>query len=1368
MRKFQSVFFLCVFIVTTLPVPYGYPADENFADTTAGKASKELLESTVNFFNDMAEMKNMSDKQRLEYILSKGKERIWEKTIDKSWDAMKDKITEYAQARIREDLFKSQVAAMMHKCVVEGQSVAAVWSQVDTDIAPKVLAGMNAVKTALAGADVLVDAYKEWQKGGIDEGIKALKVKAAEKIIEYFIPGWGYYRLAQALVEALCQYIVAYAFDAALEAKLKAILPIDRVQNPKGFEQWLVGTDVVSYVNTEWEEQIGVTGWYFKYDGDDKTQDEFGDNMKTALIQKLSEMKDDIMKKHQIEAEMKVRIQAEEAKTAEAARAIKALAGQAMQGVQPYIDMIDSFKENIYGYRKQDVQQKAAQVQREYEQAVATSPKEMYQYKPFDKSSILSALEAAYSEVTDTFSKGYDLKKAAELLEHYKEVRAKAAQDNERQFEEPLKKLSDMNQEYQKESNAHWLSHNKVWYEEEQREIQLRWLQKMTPIGDAVGQMRKLQQADWATLPPLEEAIRLEAAGRNQKMVDELYEGMQKIQGEVDQAIKAYEASMTEWNNKISGLNYPDQWNYPSETSLPGMGDMYPSSLVKTIEPMEIYRKNLAADAQTAASLEGELKKILADYRSAYESAKGDFESLVQKPYREYDEYMWKANIDITYYNDITVAPLQQYRTSPRLNFIRTAGELWVDADKKWPSRAGYYEKALAQTDKILAQLRDIMPSAELAVQYWRLLDLPELIPYEKDQLKARGIDSGNLESWFRRKDGKADPGVKPEDSDGVKLLDEVKAIWERNKARIETLKDLRRKFESAAVMKFRYEDPRDDKLLSQYEAIPDLIRDLEKELANARKKYRDLIDSQPKTLKNFEDEYARASGMTDFYRKDEELRKLQGKVSGHLGSLDPYQYEELLPSKEQFRTLQKKIDGEIASTQFQIEGLGRGAAGAVGGSSGGGQTGSGLPAGAPGGGAIDVTERVPDYTVRNVFLNGKSFGNLSGEAVLARDDLKGGRIELNGGLSTMHRVEKLAISDDGGATWHDLKREQGFAYSFNPVAEKRYEFILKIWVEGASPVELRIFNNLSGVVFRDIDYTKLVLDAVKNISDAYEKQNIGLFSEYISRDFAANRSALEEGVRFDFQMFAEIRLSLYINRIERRGDLFIVDIKWDKTQTPRKQGEQQKTSGQTTFTFIYEDGKMKIRNLRGSLIYATLSPEMAEASGLGQKAVEEIRKAREEGKPVQPGSETPEAGGGKAVSKIQTGSFTLSAKSFAHGDDPVDSFIFSTASVVHESMANFSGDFRRRDGFVEPNASGGILDLGSMTLNSVSDVPTSGYQGAFSVSAAPGHSYAVKLSNGTYAVVEVTSETCDPHTTCTTQCRYKYQPDGTPSMKSD
>ena len=223
----------------------------------------------------------------------------------------------------------------------------------------------------------------------------------------------------------------------------------------------------------------------------------------------------------------------------------------------------------------------------------------------------------------------------------------------------------------------------------------------------------------------------------------------------------------------------------------------------------------------------------------------------------------------------------------------------------------------------------------------------------------------------------------------------------------------------------------------------------------------------------------------------------------------------------------------------------------------------------------------------------------------------------------------------------------------------------------------------------------------VTKIANAYESQNTADFASLISRDYIGNRVYLEEGVRFDFDMFTDIRLKIYIDRIEKRGDLYVADTHWDKSQNPRKTGQQQMTTGKTVMMFSLEDGTLKIKNLRGNLIYATLSPEIAEASGLSQTIVEEIRVAEFERNPVQPGAGNTVNSGGVGSSKlnVRTGSVTAIAPMPNSAD-----FDFSSGNEVPSGSGDITFEFN--------NIMFGQIQTSAQSFEALSEAPSGGYAG--------------------------------------------------------
>jgi hypothetical protein len=312
-------------------------------------------------------------------------------------------------------------------------------------------------------------------------------------------------------------------------------------------------------------------------------------------------------------------------------------------------------------------------------------------------------------------------------------------------------------------------------------------------------------------------------------------------------------------------------------------------------------------------------------------------------------------------------------------------------------------------------------------------------------------------------------------------------------------------------------------------------------------------------------------------------------------------------------------------------------------------------------------------YNLEDRRVNTYSMQNPVGTVILTNREVRQGTISFSARLWTIDKVRALLFSTDAGRTWNELPLSQDINYTFNAMPDTEYMPMLRIQTTDSEDMSFPFFAGVDAFVWQNVDYDSVVVATVKAIAEAYERQDLSYFSRYISRDYLGNSTFLEEGVRFDFDMFTDIRLTIYVNRIEQRGNIFLADTKWDKSQTPRQTGQQQTTNGRTTMVFALEDGVMKIKNLRGNLIYATLSPEIAQASGLKQSVVDDIRTARDERNPTQPGAgETEDAGGVEESSGTLTVYSGRQTKDADNTDmNPTESFDFSLNQVVGVNDGN-------------------------------------------------------------------------------------------------
>lgn len=400
-------------------------------------------------------------------------------------------------------------------------------------------------------------------------------------------------------------------------------------------------------------------------------------------------------------------------------------------------------------------------------------------------------------------------------------------------------------------------------------------------------------------------------------------------------------------------------------------------------------------------------------------------------------------------------------------------------------------------------------------------------------------------------------------------------------------------------------------------------------------------------------------------------------------------------------------------------------------------------------------------FYVSDVRLNTRAVTGLERQITVSRDELDNGRIRVTARLSEIEGVEAMLLSLDNGRTWDEMKVARDIGFEFLPAAGQRYEFVLRLKRgPGKDDVYMKLLQD-AWLVYENVDYNQLVLNAVKELAEAYEAQSAAAFGQLISRDYLGNRAFLEEGVRFDFDMFSAIQLKIFVNRIDVRKGFATVETKWDKKQIPRSTGQQQTTTGRTTMTFVPEDGVMKISNMRGNLLYATLSPEIAEASGLSQTVVDQIRTARDERTAVQPGAgDTEDSGGisGGSIS-VQTASIT------ADTVPPSDAIDFENGAQSEPPSG--SSDLGFEGALLWSQNTSTIQEVGA-SFSGLTTAPTSGYVAFGGEAIVVGKVYAFMTTEGLYGKMEITGSTDLGGGTFKTTIRYAVQSNGTTNLRTN
>ncbi|MFA6600003.1 MAG: hypothetical protein WC352_03205 [Candidatus Omnitrophota bacterium] len=1323
------------------------------ADSGASKrASKALLEGVRDFLKDVTEYQSLkTDEEKVQYLLTKGTERIVAKSGELAWDRLKKEMANVAAAKMREAMFKEKVPAMMHQVLVEKMTTSAAWSAANAELVSKIDTRLNALKTGITSAKVAVKGLTEWRKtGDLRKGFEAFGKAAADEVLEYLVPGWKLYRVAQGIVEALGAYIMSEAFTSALEGNVRDVLPFPPESNPKAFAEWIQTTDLKAHVENEWNDYIGSnTRLYARYDGNSETHEEAGDEMKAAILATLEKMKANVLeekrKMEAIEREFAEKIRELEQKSDAANKEARSALESVFAQADPYLKMIEDYKTNLYGNQKKDLESGISEVESEMN-AVKTS----IAYTPIAAGTILSDLEAAYSEITDNYSSGYDYKKAQELWNYYVESRKKVIAENDKQFSDLAAQLKpDMDPGAQNRITS---------------ALYMEWPAK--------------RGKDLEALAAREALVTLEAFQRNKKMVDDLKADCEKMRETWEKAYKAYTDGEEALGDKVQTLlKYPAVYSGPESQvkyEAPYMGDRrIPEEVLKVGEPLRMYKRDIEKDAPVAAGIQSEHRANAKKLRDAYDALKNEFESIVQKDYREYygggygDPESWTAMMHVTWMVAGPLEPLQALRDEGAPVVTVYIGDRPWERLKDEVDVATGYQAGLRWISEEITKLEELEGPAALAARFWRLLDAPELRKYEAEDL--RRVD---IERTAHMKDGKWSASVKPEESDAAAYIAEMKKAWEARKDQIEAAQKIHGTYAALGKSFFGTADPTTSRLFDEYVKIPVRLAEFEKQLATEIAKFKTSRVATKNNLKvmqerfeNFKREVQYALPSTPLLQKLEAYQRETVSMRKNTEILVP----DALQDIEGMKMIETEVDGMIENCK-KIMQAGPPGGSSLGGAGGGGGVTGGLSGSGQGGatgggvGAVDMDPVMSGfYQLTDVRLNTRRLDSASGEVVITNSDLVAGAVEITARLSSTDRIEKLLVSEDDGRTWNEIPLNANISYRFYPVPDKLYQLVLRIRTNDGQEAMLPFFPNLFGIIHQPIKYEDLVVATTKKLAEAYETQDLGKFERLIARDFIGDRVFLAEGVRYDFDMFMNIRLMIFVNRIEVRGNTYIADTKWDKTQTPRQTGQDQKTTGRTTMIFVLEDGEMKIQNLRGNLIYATLSPQIAESSGLSQTVVEEIRVAEVERIPVQPGAGETQDSGGASSSQIETGTFSLvQTDMMAAADGWIQEYDF-TAKRVNPLGAGVLGpvyDFRRNfnGNELQVNASNGIVDMGGVGIDTVTEVPLSGY--TTSVGALEGNTYAIKLADGTYALVQSTSWAGALGET--TNFRYRHQKDGT------
>lgn len=1375
-KKIFCVICVFMFVLTTL-FPAGYAVAQEkvpFEKTPEGEVAIELVNFYSKYFTKYKGWENMPLEEKFVVVLNEAEAKVKDSVLSTVKDQVTDQLKAYAEKKMRLGLLQKKSGIMLNAVLIEGKSINSVWTRVDNEISQELAGKMKVLEGTLTAIDIGWTAYDTWQTKGPEAGMRAFGEGLADAVLDCMVPGWGTFRLAQTAVIALCEFIMQYSFDVALDAKIKGMFP-EMTSNPRAFAEWLEdcsASDIERRVADDWE-LVGHQGMWAG-----RGTDSGYAKMKDAIVREVMQMRraalDRKKEQERIVAEIEQRIDSAGAEVQNAEEAFKNTIESTIAQVEPELEKLNKYKAEIVKRQKEELlkreqenQEAFAEVEAELEKAIKI------QYTPINVDKYVDMVEEAYLYIKERPNNGYSHDEYQQAMmraymfkrqdiERAKEANEKAWKDATDAFNKkwqailgPLWQRYDAAKSKEKSALSKEIEKQQIARDAESARLFMNSNAKMSAQINLMTIRHDLIRG--------EAVLRAEAATR---ITEETMRGLSRDVTQINQSIEQGQQALA--TQYLELLNFPNYYTqkYPEKLmnqSIPlfltGFSHIDTTgkipnasigSYVAAYEEALRLREDITADLAIVPAALAFERQFYATAAADGRAVRNTFESSFVEDLRE---PLNMAEVERA------SAGIRQYGLKDgygaQLVFSVRAPNTFLDGGQTFSTPALLFPPEIADLyassprSHIMKQFKYVKKVADDAVS--------TLSHYENKDRYARSIVSvgkgltiglkdivfslseKNEKQYaivrFLRKDGQpitSDTAIS--ESDGAAYLKLLKASWEQYRDKIEIMKKLKRVYGKG--IKYDQGDKPETYLayVDNWAQIPEKITLWETARDEAEEVLQEQLELAEKQKKDLEERILAAQSEKHPPEKVELLkalvRELTIRVEAYNSTkVNPFTLDEyknmLTEHKELLANAEKELKAYFEETNTRAQ---RGGVVSLG------------DVKAYEGGQVIEWWMPRIYDVR---VNTKALVGVSGDVVLTNESLINGEITISASVEGYEHLGKMLISVNGGSTWEEIPKQGRVNYSFTPTAERRYEIILRAdRADTGQKIKIALIPKGTFLVYRNVDYVTMVLNAVQMLSDSYEAQDVAAFSRLVARDYLGNKTFLEEGVRFDFDMFVDIRLSIYVNRIENRKGMYIAETRWDKIQVPRQTGEQQRTTGNTTMMFVLEDGIMKIKNLRGNLLYATLSPEIAEASGLKQSVVEAIRTAREDRNPTQPGAGEIEDSGG--VTSSGGSSATLSTQTVSVDSDsgnPGESFDFETQGWVEVAFPPAAYDIMfEGDQFFEQNAA--QYQAVGTAFSATTEAPTAGYGALPGGPVTVGQVYVFVSSEGNYGKFEVTSKT--------------------------
>lgn len=369
------------------------------------------------------------------------------------------------------------------------------------------------------------------------------------------------------------------------------------------------------------------------------------------------------------------------------------------------------------------------------------------------------------------------------------------------------------------------------------------------------------------------------------------------------------------------------------------------------------------------------------------------------------------------------------------------------------------------------------------------------------------------------------------------------------------------------------------------------------------------------------------------------------------------------------------------------------------------------------------------------LYINDIPYEELDKEIIFYRQMLKDGYITIKGkAKSKTASIGSVEISlDERMNEWYkaNLNKNGVFEYSFKPQKDKCSIIIKVTDTTGFS----NDFESTKKVIKLENRSIRDIIEKTLNIlTEAYMKKNFNQFMQYVDNDFIKGRALLINALNKDFTNFSNIKISFILTSLitDSTGKAYI-KISYNRSLTSNKRGEIINDNGQTDLVFTIKGTEAKLYDMKYPIIFGVSDEENLTGS---PSQIEDKEKYEY---------------------YTITGEITL-YNNILQGE----SFDILTQQKFIEPNSTDSpknGDFMILGIYLLIKAGTGVYEMGTLPIEEIKEVPQDGYSYPGHIGPPtchyepkwPGKTYALKLTTGNYAVIQIVSYNTidDPPTVC-------------------